>query len=190
MNRRLFIATILFGVSFLGLLFFVLPGWNEYTILGRTNENIRQSIQNKKQYFDNLTQLDENLSSYKEELAKIDYALPEGMETPFLYHFFRGIASQSGSVLKDISIADAKAEKGAQSQLKEIAIDLSFTGSYESLKAFLQTLRSSAKIFYVESIEIAPEEREKSSEKDKSQPQVLPGQSIYQFNLTLITHSY
>ena len=106
----------------------------------------------------------------KEDLRRIDQSLPQGRNSAELLKFFENLSGRSGLVLKNIDFTEkveTKKEASGQpkpggavsipqpksaSPTKELPINFSLLGSYESFKAFLGGLERNMRIMDVKSI--------------------------------------
>lgn len=147
------IATI-----FISLLVIVLLGvfytWPEYQrVLGLTSELQERNteLRLKKNYFDSVKKADEDLKGYKEEIAKIDSAIPEKTSLPSLLNFINKTASENGLILSRIGKFSTRQSQD-QSSLKEIFLEISLAGEYSALDSFLSALEKSSRIIEADSI--------------------------------------
>ncbi len=169
MNRS--IITILLFLGAIGLISsFVLPKYQEGQALQQKIIQARQELQVKDEYITSLYDLSSELEKHKEEMAKIDTALPSEPSLPVLFNFFQQVSAQNGLILKNITVNVTP--NSEDSEIQEIDIQLSVIGSYSSFKNFLFNLEKSARLFEVENISFSLGEEESS------------------FNLGLKTHSY
>lgn len=91
-------------------------------------------------------------------IAQLDLLLPERPQSEELYVFFDVIAKQAGMKLDSIKTADAVARASNSSQSvpgkKSLSFDLSVSGTYSSLRTFLDTLERNTRLSDVRSLDI------------------------------------
>ena len=107
----------------------------------------------------------------KEDLRQVDQSLPQGRHSAELLRFFENLSGRSGLVLKNIDFTEKieiKKEASAgqpkpggivsipqpqsASPTKELPINFSLLGNYESFKAFLGGLERNTRIMDVRAI--------------------------------------
>lgn len=148
MSKSIFFFTIFVGTSVLFGMLFVVPAFNDFTLLGKSIEQREQEIQSNEDYFEQINALNSQLGSYRSGLENIDYALPDNADLPLFYHTMQQYAAQGGLLLSDLSIT---AQESADGGVQPIQVSLAAEGSYDSIKNFMTTLQDSAKIFTIES---------------------------------------
>lgn len=196
MSRFLLITIINFIFSFFIGLVLVFPLYQDFKAVQLQIENKEREFQLKQEYFSEIEKISEKLKTYSEELIKIDYALPNELFLPFLYDFFQGISSQNGLILQSITSSynpstlninsdnfdkigefqEFKTEK-SWSNIKEVKINISLSGSYTAFKNFLYSLEKSARLIEVENISFSF-----ITEQEQD--------SVILFNVFLKTHIY
>lgn len=149
--------------------------WPKYKEFKNTRQDIAQKqfdIKNQKEKIANLTKVREDLNNYTDALAKIDSALPSDSNLPALFQFLQDSTEQEGLFLKNFPSASSPSSNS--SEIKEIRLSLSLTGSYSAFKNYLNVLRKTSRMIEVESLSFsAPEES-----------------GIFSFNLSIKTQSY
>jgi len=150
MNRLFTIAiclclTLVLGISFLW------PKYQEFKSLQKKVEAKRIELQFKEEYFLDLQKIVEELKKYEKRLFTIDTALPADPSLPALFDFFQKKASQSGLILKEITLGSITSSPNL-ADLSEIPFTLRVLGSYSSFKNFLAILEKSARLIEVENI--------------------------------------
>ncbi len=196
MSRFLLITIINFIFSFFIGLVLVFPLYQDFKAVQLQIENKEREFQLKQEYFSEIEKISKKLKTYPEELIKIDYALPNELFLPFLYDFFQGISSQNGLILQSITSSynpstsninsdnsdkigesqESKTEK-SWSNIKEVKINISLSGSYTAFKNFLYSLEKSARLIEVENISFSF-----ITEQEQD--------SVILFNVSLKTHIY
>lgn len=176
------LAAIFSLLAILGLLFLVWPKYQQLNKL-KAEEKIRLiQSQKREEYFSNLRQISSQLGKYQEALEKVDEAIPQNFQGAKLLNFLSKSSQESGLLLTGIgSINQAKLTQKnkegkeiiSETQIKETSLSLKASGSYPSLKNFLNLLEKSARLIEVENISF-------SSSKT----------NVFQYNLLLKVYSY
>ena len=191
MEKKLLIAIILFGFSFVIGLVFCFPKFQEMRVAQKQLESKEIELEQKKAYFEEIDILSEKLKQYPDELAIIDFSLPDDFSLPFLFDFFEKIVSRNGLFLTNISQSSGSQSSSRSSRssaeteifeetesdnnLKESRTILSLSGSYSAFKNFLYSVEKSARLIEVENASF-------SLPQDKT--------STLNFNITVNTNSY
>lgn len=192
MEKKLLIAIILFGFSFVIGLVFCFPKFQEMLSAQKQLQAKETEVEEKKAYFAEIDILSEKLEQYPDELAVIDFALPDDFSLPFLFDFFEKIIFRNGLFLKNISqVADSGFKSGrgftpkldsdveqkasGDKQLKEIKIFFTLSGSYPAFKNLIYSMEKSARLINVEKLSF-------SLPKDET--------SVLLFDIKTKTHNY
>jgi Tfp pilus assembly protein PilO len=149
--------------------------WPKYQQLKNVNSDISVrtgEFDSNEEYFSSLAQISKELDKYKEEISKIDSALPEDPSVPSFLNFLQETCSQTGMLLDSIGPASISSSEG---NVKEISLTLQVQGSYSSFKNFLSVLEKSSRLVETENISF-------SSPRDEKSPLT--------FKLTVKTHSH
>ncbi|OHA70000.1 MAG: hypothetical protein A3H01_01690 [Candidatus Wildermuthbacteria bacterium RIFCSPLOWO2_12_FULL_40_9] len=128
--------------------------WPQYQrILGFTAELQERNteLKLKKDYFASVKKVAEELDQYKEEIAKVDSAIPVNPFLPSLFNFTKETAAQNGFVLTKVGRFGVSSSREQQG-LREIAFDVSLAGEYSALENLLSALEQSARIIEAENI--------------------------------------
>ena len=195
MNKSIVASLILLAVLTIGI-FLILPKYQELKAFKIKIDEKRDELQYKEEYFSDLQETSDRLKDYKEELEKIESALPDNPSLPSFFNFLQKATSQNGLILKNLgsfsivlpSISSVKKtveEKATEKNVKEtekkipkvkkISLAIEVSGSYSSFKNFLESLEKSARLIEVENISF-------SSPK--------PGEETFSYTLKLKTFSY
>ena len=156
MRKNFSITILLFGALIL-VTYFLLPKYQELKSLSDGVNQMQTQVLETERYFSNLSQILENLRNYEDSLAKIESALPEDPHLSALLNFFQKKSSENGLLLKNISTAKGgrrEVKKGILAKVEETYLNLSLSGSYLSLKGFLETLEKSSRLIEVENISV------------------------------------
>ena len=191
MEKKLLIAIIIFGLSFIIGLVFCLPRFQQMRAAQQQLVAKEAELEEKKAYFEEIDILSERIKEYPEELAIIDFALPDDFSLPFLFDFFEKIVSRNGLSLTNISQSSASQSSSRSSRftkgqeiLEDAEIDsgleenrtiLFLTGPYSSFENFLYYIEKSARLIQVENATFSLSQEESS---------------VIKFNLKLKTNNY
>ena len=172
MTRILIIIVCLALSTLLGVLF-LWPKYQNLKNLQLQMENKEIEINNRNTYFQNLRSLSEKLEGFKEDVAKIEAALPSNPSPPSFYNFLQKTVSENGLILKNIG-SFAVSPLASNPSLKVISLPLGVSGSYASLKNFLGAMEKSARIVEVNTISFSAPQNEE----------------LFDFTLEIQSHSY
>ena len=172
MNRLIVIVILLFVSLILGMLL-ILPKYEDLSFLRKKIQEKQAELQFKEEYFQDLGEVAEELKKYQSQLSKIDFVLPDDPQLPPLFDYLQKTASQSGLVLKGISVVSVAPGRPV-TEIKETSLSLVLSGSYSAFKNFLLTLEKSARLIETESISFAS----------------VAEEGPFNFNLRIKVHSY
>ena len=150
MNKPVIIIVSL-ALILLFAIFYFLPRYQELRYIEKEVEMKEEELSRREERIRELKSLQEELGNYREQLAKIDSALPVDEDLPALFDFLQKAASQSGLVLKSISHSAAKLSPDF-ADLKETEVSLELSGVYDSLKNFLPVLETTARLIETQSV--------------------------------------
>lgn len=197
--KKLVFVPILFFVSFLLVLYIVVPNYSQSRALQKQVETKQLELQEKQNYFAKIKEISSNLEEYQEFLDKIEKALPQEVSLASLLSFFQTQALASGLVMKNLSpqeevpqatptktgggAGEGKTEESAKApeeKIKETGFRLTVDGPFASLEDFLHNLEKSSRLIEVKNVafkEGKPGERE--------------GEPVtFEFNLAVNVYSY
>jgi len=170
------------------LLFFVVFGgyylwWPQYQHF----QDLRSGLAEKKaqleqaeEYLSELKTLSNKLAGYKDELAKVDSALPLEPSIPALFNFIQKTSSENGLILKKINLAESSLEKiPEEERIQRISFSITVSGSYSAFKNFLSAIYKNARMIEVNSVDFSS-----STTSEEG------GTGLFTFDLNLKTHCY
>lgn len=173
MDRK--IITFVFVFLAIAAGFFLL--WPQYQILSAKKTEIAQKESTLKSYKDATKEyeaLQQELDKYKEEISKIDIALPLDFDLPSLMDYLQKISLENGLNFSNFSLSSqssgaggSDAKESEKSDIKESHLSLSLSGSYDALKSILSVLEKSSRLIDVENISFSSPGGGKSSDKEK-----------------------
>lgn len=137
-------AIVLF-LSLVSIFYLVMPKYNAYQDK-LTQIGIEEAKFNGQDaYYSTITKDYNQLMQYKDNLSKIDDALPSKSAFDLLINLLYKKSTDSGIVIQSISGANTQ-KAGTRSSVKEIDLSLGLFGSYPAFKNFLYSLEKSARI--------------------------------------------
>ena len=170
---------LIIGISLaLFLIVGVVLTWPKYQNLKNIQiqlENIKTEFRYRDDYYQNLRSLSQKLQEFEVELAAIDSALPLDSSSAALSfsNFLLKTSSENGLILQTIGSFSLSSLTG-KTNIQIISIPITVSGSYSSLKNFLNTLEKSARIIEVNGISFSS-----------------PGEEgLFGFSIQIQTHSY
>lgn len=171
--NRIFLIPILFFLTLLVGVYFLLPLAGESSDLKKEVSKQELELKQKENYLANLKELSKKLKEYQETLEKIETALPQEPSLASLLSFFQTKSAESGLILKDLGgIASFQPEQ-EKSAIQEIQINFTLQGSFSAFENFLRLLEKSARLIEVRRISLEAGEEE-----------------LLEFTLQVKTHSY
>ncbi len=174
MNKKIIIITVSIVAALALAIFLVLPEYGSLKSKISEREIKQANLKNRNDYYKKVAEISNELKKYPEELAKIDFALPQEISLPAMYGFFQKKASESGLVLKDEKFDSSSAPNESLAK-KEYRFSLTLSGSYPAFKNFLAILEKSAKIVEVEQISFSSPGK---------------GESTFSFSVSVKFYSY
>lgn len=155
---RLTSILINFGIVFLIGYFWIFPQYQAFQEVNSVLRNKKIELQRKEEYFSKIKMADEALQQYKEQLSKIDVALPSEPSLPSLLSILEKSGTENGLILKQVGSFKVT---DLQRSLKEIHLEVGLMGSYPALKNFLSSLERNARLIEVDKISFSlPRENE------------------------------
>ncbi len=192
-DRPITIALILFIVLLL-VFFLVVP---EY----KTFEELRGELGEKKaefnaefDYYATVARTYDDLQGRKEDIKKIDNALPSSPEMGGIIYYLQQTATENGLIVKDLflsksSLANTKTKDA--SNIKDIIFSMDLLGSHPALESFIKSLENSSRIFEVIGISFGTASTTSvQSTQLSAQSQQLQIKQVSDFSLQIKTHSY
>ena len=177
------ISVILFLAVILGTIFYWWPKLQEYINTKETIKIKDAEITEKEEYFSNLRTIDSKLNDYSDELGKIDSALPLDPSMPELFNFMKGVSSENGLILEELSLGQG-ADSITVSGVQEIPFSVSVAGSYSAFKNLLTAVFQNIRMVDVGTISFST-----PTEEEGIEGTALPG-DVFSFEASLLTYSY
>jgi Tfp pilus assembly protein PilO len=176
-DRPIAIAIMLFIILLL-VFFLVLPEYNTFGALRTQLGEKKAEFNAEFDYYSAITKTYYDLQSRKDDIKKIDDALPSPLSDPIfgkLIYFIQETAKETGLMIKDISFSksSSSAAETGSSIVKDIVITTNLLGDYQPLGNFITSLEKSSRVFEVMNISFG---------SSAGPP--------YSFSLQIKTHSY
>jgi Tfp pilus assembly protein PilO len=149
-DKPITIAIILFIILVLSF-YLVLPKYYEFQNLLTELGKKQAEFSAKSAYFIEVTRVHKELMLYKDDLEKIDTALPQKFSFSKILSFLNKKSSESGLILQSASVNKA-AVVGAGTGIKEAKLSLQILGSYTSLEKFISSIENSARLIEGENV--------------------------------------
>jgi len=178
----LIIGIFLLVLSIVGGVMWWWPKFNVYNGLKAELGSIDSQLKQKQKYFADLSDIKDKMDGYKDQLARMDAALPDDVDLAVLnlHNFFEEKVSQSGVKLTGMTGGDSTTITSGTSGMKEYPFSLNVSGTYQTFKNFLMSLYNNVRIFTVEGIRIVP-----GTAENKDQNQVS---GLFSFEIKLKTY--
>jgi len=191
-NRPILIVLLIIASVILTYVF-VIPSYKEFKKNQEELSYKKAEYIAKRDYYADITTLHYALQSRKEDIEKIDDALPTGSNFGQLVYYFQKQAADSGLIMKGFfisqsSLANAKKSGG------EISLSINLMGFYSALENFLAKLESSSRLFEVAGISFGSSSLSSSSSATSTPSAIQENQfqedGPRSFSLEIKTHSY
>lgn len=164
LKSRLFaiIGAILLLAVIAGGVVFIWPQYQTYLDAKQQLAVKNAQLAQKQEYFSGLAATDSKLEDYKDQLAKIDSALPlsKDLEQSLvaLSMFYMKSAAENGLLVETLGTPSvSQPETG--SSVGRITTSVSMKGNYAALKNFLMAIYGNSRIVETESIKFADSDR-------------------------------
>lgn len=192
-DRPITIALILFIVLVL-VFFFVKPEYNNYQALQMTVAEKQAEYNAEVTYYNAISKTYFDLQARKDDIKKIDDALPQDPALGKLIYYLQKTAAENSLIVKNLFLSKATAssatsKKSGQIEVKDITFSMSALGDYVSLEKFLVALEKSSRIFDVTTISFGSAASNMPSAELATEGQ-FQTQQTYDFNLQIKTYAY
>jgi len=199
-DRPISIAVILFATLLLAF-FLVIPEYNNFKALQLDLGKKIAEYEAKFDYYTAISKTYNELQEHKEDIKKVDDALPENPAFGGVVYFLQQAAKDNGLIVKNLFLSKlssnnndqiASAESNNAKVVKDIIFSLDLLGNYPSLQNFIVSLEKSSRIFEVTNISFVSSSPSKpgSVAKKSSQQAQLQTQQSVNFSIQIKTHSY
>lgn len=170
------IIILILILVFIGVVFLlVLPAYNRFTLLNREIKWQEQLLVDKQAVIAKAEQLKQDYETHKDDLKRVNYALPLGEEIPNLIVQLEALVLENGLVLENLNFLEKEAKtEEAPAPYKSLEISLQAAGTYESLESFLKALELNLRLMDIKSIDFSSEQSET--------------EGLFTFNINLIVY--
>jgi len=190
-NRPISIVIIITIVLLL-VFFLVLPEYNNFKNLQTKLASVKANKNAESSYYASITKTYFDLQNHKDDIKKIDDALPENADIGGLIYYLQATAKNSGLDVKNLFLSKSStptAQGKNVSSIKNIVFLVSLSGDYPSLGKFINSLEQSSRLFEITSISFGSSGTPGQTSTTSSLPQFQTQQQL-NFNLQINTHSY
>ena len=143
-DKQIAISVILFLVLIL-VFYLVIPKYKSFQSF-LVEIGIKEAeFKAKDAYFIEITKTYRELIQHKDNLEKIETALPDNPSLSSLINFLYQKGSEKGLIIKKVNIFQGK-PSDAEKKFKEANISLDLFGSYVAFKGFLLAIEKSARL--------------------------------------------
>lgn len=184
-DRPIVIAVILFVVGLL-VFFLVMPQYKTFTSLQTELATKIAEYNAEYDYYAAIGKAYYDLQAKKDDIKKIDDALPQDPDTGRIVYNLQKMASESGLMVKSLFLSKSSqgTSQAAKSSMKDISFSMNVLGDYHSLQTFLIAMEKSSRLFEVTNISFGS-----ASQIPQGSGQ-FQSQQAYSFSLEIKTHSY
>jgi len=185
-DRPIAIALILFVVLLL-VFFLVVPEYKKFAELQIDLGEKTAEYNAEFEYYNAITKVYEELQSRKDDIKKVDDALPTDPDLGKIIYYVQKTAAENGMVMKDLFLSKSslvRMQRGGE--MKEITFSLDLVGDYASLEKFLIASEKAARLFEVTNISFGSA-TQTALQSTQSQFEI---EQTYNFNMQIKTHSY
>jgi len=187
-DRPITIALILFIILLL-VFFLVAPEYNTFKKLQTDLGEKKAEYNAEFDYYAAITRTYQDLQSHKDDIEKIDDALPKEPALGKLVYFLQETAKENGLIVKDLFLSKSSpnnADNNINERVRDIIFSMDLLGDYASLEGLMASLEKSSRIFEIISISFnSPFETSSKSSSPK-----LQIQQTYSFSVQIKTYSY
>jgi Tfp pilus assembly protein PilO len=202
-DRPIIIAILLFA-TLLIVFFLVAPGYGQFVKLQIDLAEKKAEFNSQYEYYAVITKNYFDLDSKKEEIQKIDDALPVNQDLGRLVYYFQKTVMENGMSMKNLYLsknslasASTKQQKSVKdSKINDTVFSLTLEGDYSSLERFISSLEKSSRMFEVLNISFGSPTNDifnslasMASSKQGQEPQIQ-AQKMYTFSMQVLCHSY
>ncbi|MBI2454377.1 MAG: type 4a pilus biogenesis protein PilO [Parcubacteria group bacterium] len=170
MNKRLITNTVVYAALVLAVWFVAMPVWSSFRVETKEIALKKQTIALEKQVIAKLNSVSQVLNSQKDNVSRLEQAIPGDELKPELLSIMENLASQNGLALLTIGVKTPTSEDNARAaprtgevksagSIKTLEVDLQVSGTYSSFKNWLEAIEKNLRITDVSGISFAIEEK-------------------------------
>ena len=140
---------------------FVWPKYGQITELRTALQNREELIAGRQEALTKVAQLYQDYTENEDQIALISRIVPAQKNTAEIISAIDNIAIRSRVSIANLQITEAKKNSNAKdaSTLNSVKVNLEINGDYYSVKLFLQNLEKNLRIFDIETLNMAVEEK-------------------------------
>lgn len=185
-DKPIIIALIFFAAVLLAF-FLVAPEYNKFILLRSQLAEKKAEYNAKFDYYSEITKNYFDVQSRKEEIQKIDDALPLKNNLGRLVYYIQKTTTDNGLTSKDLFLSKSVAAGGqGDGGVNSMSFTLSLSGNYSALGNFITSLEKSARIFEITKISFGS-----GSQAGIGSPaSQFQSQGSFSFSLDIKTQSY
>jgi len=154
MNKSI-IVLILILISIGGAVFGIWPRYQGLQALEEEIVRKEEELSKRKSYVVDLERKKTQLDQAQVQMKNIETALPEDLPPPFLHDLVENIVQSSGVSLDSLQSSPPESFE-ENSRVSVIPVQVTVSGSYDSIKRLMREIRSSARLLDITSISFAP----------------------------------
>ena len=153
------------------------PMFQELSRIEHKLEQYNMALAGREKYVSDLAVLGQRLDTKREAIRKIETAIPDNTSIPALFDLLQKISSSSGLIVTEMT-SSPRGSNLANSDIVVTEISLETIGTYDTLKAFIAQVKSSAQLLEITSISF-----------NRSSSVALLDPEQFQFTLELETYA-
>jgi len=207
-DRPIAAALILFIILLL-VFFLVVP---EYKTFGKLQAELgekKAEFNAQFDYYNAIANTYQQLQGRKDDIKKIDDALPQDPALGRVIYFLQQTAKGNGMMVKDLFLSKSSSNSAKSNEgnsVKDIIFSINALGDYASLEKFIISLEKSSRIFEITNISFSSSTSSSASSPTSVSASIpaspsIPAapaslqtqfqtQQIYSFNLQIKTRTY
>lgn len=166
MQRSTLLSILVFIVGISLIFFFVLPIWDEISILKLKKEEIGKEVDSLRSIIIHIDDLSAKYNQASADLDKLALAIPSDQQLPELLIQFEEMVKRNGLVTTGIKLENTeeapKDQIGARRNIKSLSVSVSVDGSYSGFKGFLEDIEKNVRMMDVSAISFTKPTDEKS----------------------------
>ena len=150
-DRPITIALILFAILLL-VFFLVVPEYKTFRRLQIELAEKTAEFNAEHEYYAEIDRTYFDLQAHKEDIQKIDDALPKDPTLGKLVYFLQDSAKTNGLAIKDLFLSKSSAvsaKANISNNVKDLVFSMDLMGSYPALGNFIGFLEKSSRIFEI-----------------------------------------
>ena len=174
-DRPIAIALILFIILLVAFVL-VMPEYKTFVKLQTELGTKKAEFNAEFDYYAAISKSYFDLQGRKDDVKKIDDALPENPDLGKIVYFLQEAGKESGLMVKDLFLSKSSTSASGTKKntiVKDLTFSMDLVGDYPSLGNFMASLEKSSRIFEITNISFSP-----------------GPQPPYTFSLQIKTHSY